>query len=147
MVSVIPQNSTVPHHSRVMKRCNVKEWETYAFILETCLFFLQTLKNYDPSSFSFQSSESYLFISFGFSLKVLIIIICVCFFLYYAALEYVMGPRGSALICGYTNYHCQLESCLADLKKKEVYKLSCGKSLNCYCFNILQCFVVWSDRT
>ncbi|KAK4256439.1 hypothetical protein QN277_009303 [Acacia crassicarpa] len=36
-----------------------------------------------------------------------------------AALEYGMGPRGSALICGYTNYHSQLESCLADLKKKE----------------------------
>ncbi|KAK9291326.1 hypothetical protein L1049_019271 [Liquidambar formosana] len=30
-----------------------------------------------------------------------------------------MGPRGSALICGYTNYHRLLESCLADLKKKE----------------------------
>lgn len=32
-----------------------------------------------------------------------------------------MGPRGSALICGYTNYHRMLESSLADLKKKEVY--------------------------
>lgn len=31
-----------------------------------------------------------------------------------------MGPRGSALICGYTNYHRLLEECLADLKKKEV---------------------------
>ena len=31
-----------------------------------------------------------------------------------------MGPRGSALVCGYTNYHRLLESCLADLKKKEV---------------------------
>ncbi|KAK9148404.1 hypothetical protein Scep_007161 [Stephania cephalantha] len=30
-----------------------------------------------------------------------------------------MGPRGSALICGYTNYHRSLESCLAELKKKE----------------------------
>eukprot|EP00261_Vitis_vinifera_P036253 XP_019077496.1 PREDICTED: 8-amino-7-oxononanoate synthase isoform X2 [Vitis vinifera] len=30
-----------------------------------------------------------------------------------------MGPRGSALVCGYTNYHRLLESCLADLKKKE----------------------------
>ncbi|KAL5728357.1 8-amino-7-oxononanoate synthase [Ranunculus cassubicifolius] len=30
-----------------------------------------------------------------------------------------MGPRGSALICGYTSYHRLLESCLADLKKKE----------------------------
>ncbi|KAL9661838.1 hypothetical protein QQ045_026666 [Rhodiola kirilowii] len=36
-----------------------------------------------------------------------------------AALEHGMGPRGSALICGYTNYHRQLESCLAVLKKKE----------------------------
>ncbi|KAI4332758.1 hypothetical protein L6164_017640 [Bauhinia variegata] len=35
------------------------------------------------------------------------------------AQEHGMGPRGSALICGYTNYHRQLESCLADLKKKE----------------------------
>ncbi|CAL8126539.1 unnamed protein product [Prunus armeniaca] len=37
-----------------------------------------------------------------------------------AALEHGMGPRGSALICGYTDYHRQLESCIADLKKKEV---------------------------
>uniref|UniRef100_A0A803NT62 CCHC-type domain-containing protein n=1 Tax=Cannabis sativa TaxID=3483 RepID=A0A803NT62_CANSA len=36
-----------------------------------------------------------------------------------AALKHGMGPRGSALICGYTNYHRLLESCLADLKKKE----------------------------
>ncbi|KAL5744243.1 hypothetical protein ACOSQ2_027359 [Xanthoceras sorbifolium] len=36
-----------------------------------------------------------------------------------AAREHGMGPRGSALICGYTNYHRLLESCLADLKKKE----------------------------
>ncbi|XP_038701656.1 8-amino-7-oxononanoate synthase isoform X2 [Tripterygium wilfordii] len=36
-----------------------------------------------------------------------------------AAQEYGMGPRGSALICGYTNYHGLLESSLADLKKKE----------------------------
>lgn len=36
-----------------------------------------------------------------------------------AALEHGMGPRGSALICGYTNYHRLLESSLADLKKKE----------------------------
>ncbi|KAK9910891.1 hypothetical protein M0R45_034828 [Rubus argutus] len=36
-----------------------------------------------------------------------------------AAQEHGMGPRGSALICGYTNYHRRLESCLADLKKKE----------------------------
>lgn len=31
-----------------------------------------------------------------------------------------MGPRGSALICGYTNHHRLLESSLASLKKKEV---------------------------
>ncbi|RVW30510.1 8-amino-7-oxononanoate synthase [Vitis vinifera] len=36
-----------------------------------------------------------------------------------AAREHGMGPRGSALVCGYTNYHRLLESCLADLKKKE----------------------------
>ncbi|XP_057952263.1 8-amino-7-oxononanoate synthase isoform X3 [Malania oleifera] len=36
-----------------------------------------------------------------------------------AAQEHGMGPRGSALICGYTNYHSLLESSLADLKKKE----------------------------
>ncbi|XP_030937002.1 8-amino-7-oxononanoate synthase-like [Quercus lobata] len=36
-----------------------------------------------------------------------------------AAQEHGMGPRGSALICGYTNYHRQLESSLADLQKKE----------------------------
>ncbi|XP_022969783.1 8-amino-7-oxononanoate synthase isoform X4 [Cucurbita maxima] len=36
-----------------------------------------------------------------------------------AALEYRMGPRGSALICGYTFHHRLLESCLAKLKKKE----------------------------
>ncbi|KAJ6308347.1 hypothetical protein OIU76_018013 [Salix suchowensis] len=36
-----------------------------------------------------------------------------------AAQKHGMGPRGSALICGYTNYHRLLESSLADLKKKE----------------------------
>ncbi|XP_017972246.1 PREDICTED: 8-amino-7-oxononanoate synthase isoform X2 [Theobroma cacao] len=36
-----------------------------------------------------------------------------------AATEHGMGPRGSALICGYTNYHRSLESSLADLLKKE----------------------------
>ncbi|XP_071929750.1 8-amino-7-oxononanoate synthase-like isoform X2 [Coffea arabica] len=36
-----------------------------------------------------------------------------------AAQLHGMGPRGSALICGYTNYHRLLESALADLKKKE----------------------------
>ncbi|GAV75712.1 Aminotran_1_2 domain-containing protein [Cephalotus follicularis] len=35
------------------------------------------------------------------------------------AQEVGMGPRGSALICGYTNYHRLLESSLAELKKKE----------------------------
>ncbi|KAK1274029.1 hypothetical protein QJS04_geneDACA012477 [Acorus gramineus] len=35
------------------------------------------------------------------------------------AQEHGMGPRGSALICGYTNYHRRLESALAELKKKE----------------------------
>nr|GEU34618.1 8-amino-7-oxononanoate synthase [Tanacetum cinerariifolium] len=33
--------------------------------------------------------------------------------------EHGMGPRGSALICGYTIYHRLLESCLAELKSKE----------------------------
>ncbi|KAL2939939.1 8-amino-7-oxononanoate synthase [Bienertia sinuspersici] len=33
--------------------------------------------------------------------------------------QHGMGPRGSALICGYTDYHAHLEACLADLKKKE----------------------------
>ncbi|KAL7172266.1 hypothetical protein ACSBR2_031873 [Camellia fascicularis] len=37
-----------------------------------------------------------------------------------AALAHGMGPRGSALIYGYTSYHELLESCLADLKKKEM---------------------------
>ncbi|MQL80249.1 hypothetical protein Taro_012699 [Colocasia esculenta] len=36
-----------------------------------------------------------------------------------AAQEHGMGPRGSALICGYTSYHKLLERSLADLKKKE----------------------------
>ncbi|CAO2825854.1 unnamed protein product [Amaranthus hypochondriacus] len=36
-----------------------------------------------------------------------------------AAQEHGMGPRGSALICGYTDYHGQLEACLAGLKNKE----------------------------
>ncbi|PSR93316.1 8-amino-7-oxononanoate synthase [Actinidia chinensis var. chinensis] len=36
-----------------------------------------------------------------------------------AALTHGMGPRGSALICGYINYHRLLESFLADLKNKE----------------------------
>ncbi|XP_052169090.1 8-amino-7-oxononanoate synthase-like [Oryza glaberrima] len=36
-----------------------------------------------------------------------------------AAEEYGMGPRGSALICGYTTYHKMVEESLAELKKKE----------------------------
>ncbi|KAK8478886.1 hypothetical protein V6N13_076768 [Hibiscus sabdariffa] len=36
-----------------------------------------------------------------------------------AAMEQGTGPRGSPLICGYTNYHMALESVLANLKKKE----------------------------
>ncbi|CAL4932816.1 unnamed protein product [Urochloa decumbens] len=36
-----------------------------------------------------------------------------------AAQEYGMGPRGSSLICGYTNYHKMLEESLAKLQKKE----------------------------
>ncbi|XP_011621169.1 8-amino-7-oxononanoate synthase isoform X1 [Amborella trichopoda] len=36
-----------------------------------------------------------------------------------AAQDHGMGPRGSALICGYTHYHRVLESSLASLKKKE----------------------------
>ncbi|KAL4280133.1 hypothetical protein GQ457_03G015990 [Hibiscus cannabinus] len=36
-----------------------------------------------------------------------------------AVLEHGTGPRGSPLICGYTDYHIALESSLAELKKKE----------------------------
>ncbi|KAJ9562862.1 hypothetical protein OSB04_008022 [Centaurea solstitialis] len=36
-----------------------------------------------------------------------------------AVQEHGMGPRGSALICGYTSYHRLLESCLAESKNKE----------------------------
>ncbi|XP_078442656.1 biotin F [Wolffia australiana] len=36
-----------------------------------------------------------------------------------ASMELGMGPRGSALICGHTNYHKLLEDSLANLKKKE----------------------------
>ncbi|XP_062092204.1 8-amino-7-oxononanoate synthase isoform X2 [Humulus lupulus] len=46
-----------------------------------------------------------------------------------AALKHGMGPRGSALICGYTNYHRLLESCLADLKKKEVQGFAANMAL------------------
>ncbi|PKU87723.1 8-amino-7-oxononanoate synthase [Dendrobium catenatum] len=38
-----------------------------------------------------------------------------------ASKQHGMGPRGSALICGYTNYHCRLEASLAELKNKEAY--------------------------
>ncbi|KAL8199704.1 hypothetical protein R6Q57_013272 [Mikania cordata] len=33
--------------------------------------------------------------------------------------DHGMGPRGSALICGYTTYHRLLENCLAESKNKE----------------------------
>ncbi|GMJ13661.1 biotin F, biotin 4 [Hibiscus trionum] len=36
-----------------------------------------------------------------------------------AALEHGTGPRGSPLICGYTDYHIALETSLAELKNKE----------------------------
>lgn len=42
-----------------------------------------------------------------------------------AAQEHGMGPRGSALICGYTSYHRVLESALAHLKRKEAAQLRC----------------------
>ncbi|KAG5558337.1 hypothetical protein RHGRI_008309 [Rhododendron griersonianum] len=50
----------------------------------------------------------------------------------WAALAHGMGPKGSALICGYTNYHRLLESCLADLKSKEavVSTLWCSLEAN-----------------
>ncbi|XVF82981.1 hypothetical protein PTKIN_Ptkin16aG0096000 [Pterospermum kingtungense] len=40
-----------------------------------------------------------------------------------AAVEHGTGPRGSPVICGYTNYHIALESSLAKLKKKEACPL------------------------
>lgn len=43
-----------------------------------------------------------------------------------------MGPRGSALICGYTTYHKLVEESLAELKKKEVRYH--GKSWNAFHF-------------
>ncbi|XWS60119.1 hypothetical protein CRYUN_Cryun07bG0006900 [Craigia yunnanensis] len=36
-----------------------------------------------------------------------------------AVVEHGTGPRGSPLVCGYTDYHIALESSLAKLKKKE----------------------------
>lgn len=32
-----------------------------------------------------------------------------------------MGPRASALVCGYTSHHRLLESTLAELKETEVH--------------------------
>ncbi|OMO94879.1 Aminotransferase, class I/classII [Corchorus capsularis] len=43
---------------------------------------------------------------------------------YKAVAEHGTGPRGSPLICGYTNYHRALESSLAKLKKKEACLLT-----------------------
>ncbi|XP_063938798.1 8-amino-7-oxononanoate synthase-like isoform X1 [Daucus carota subsp. sativus] len=37
-----------------------------------------------------------------------------------AAEEHGMAKRGSTLICGYKNYHRRLETCLGELKKKEI---------------------------
>ncbi|GJN20119.1 hypothetical protein PR202_gb07451 [Eleusine coracana subsp. coracana] len=42
-----------------------------------------------------------------------------------AAQEYGMGPRGSALICGYTTYHKLVEESLAELKKKRAVPQDC----------------------
>eukprot|EP00250_Pteridium_aquilinum_P001954 c12163_g1_i1 orf=113-1690(+) len=36
-----------------------------------------------------------------------------------AAIDFGMGPRGSALVCGYTYFHRSLESAIANLKKTE----------------------------
>lgn len=47
-----------------------------------------------------------------------------------------MGPRGSALACGYTNYHQLLENSLAELKMKEVFI-----SAITVCFHFLVYFV------
>lgn len=72
--------------------------------------------NFELFSFFLLSfSESFLLL---FSLLELIAIVFIV--VNQAAQEHGMGPRGSALICGYTNYHRLLESSLADLKKKEV---------------------------
>ncbi|KVH96539.1 Aminotransferase, class I/classII [Cynara cardunculus var. scolymus] len=49
-----------------------------------------------------------------------------------AVQEHGMGPRGSALICGYTIYHRLLESCLAESKNKEV--LACSFINQCLSF-------------
>nr|XP_016448662.1 PREDICTED: 8-amino-7-oxononanoate synthase-like [Nicotiana tabacum] len=49
-----------------------------------------------------------------------------------------MGPRGSALICGYTNYHRQLESSLAELKSKEVFTYFFDNCLKFRVMNLLK---------
>ncbi|CAN6288534.1 unnamed protein product [Urochloa humidicola] len=41
-----------------------------------------------------------------------------------AAQEYGMGPRGSSLICGYTNYHKMVEESLATAEKRGLPPLS-----------------------
>ena len=45
-----------------------------------------------------------------------------------AAAEFGTGPRGTPLHCGYSDYHIELESELAKLKKKEVY--TCQHMIN-----------------
>ncbi|GLT56933.1 hypothetical protein SLA2020_299450 [Shorea laevis] len=47
-----------------------------------------------------------------------------------AAQEHGMGPRGSRLICGFTNYHSFLELSLANLKKEDCLLCSTGDSAN-----------------
>ncbi|KAI7989635.1 8-amino-7-oxononanoate synthase [Camellia lanceoleosa] len=64
-----------------------------------------------------------------------LIFLWVCFDLNKAALAHGMGPRGSTLICGYTSYHGLLESCLANLNKKEVLNV----------FYVLQSVVHWES--
>lgn len=49
-----------------------------------------------------------------------------------------MGPRGSALICGYTSYHRLLESSLAYLKRKEVHFLSLALPIS-YSLEVFKC--------
>jgi 7-keto-8-aminopelargonate synthetase-like enzyme len=46
-----------------------------------------------------------------------------------AALEFGMGPRASALVCGYTYHHRLLESTIAELKSTEVWY---SWTLTCY---------------
>lgn len=65
-----------------------------------------------------------------------------------AAQEHGMGPRGSALICGYTTYHRLLESSLAHLKRKEVW-LVFLIFMKLYPLEIFQCSVSssWFERS